>query len=198
MRIIIVGASGTLGRRLVPAFSKEHEVITAGSNSGELRVDIGNPDAIEQFFRQAGKFDALISVTGKGHFASVPALTDADFRIGINSKLMGQVNLVLIGQHYINPGGSFTLTSGILSDEPIRAGANLSAVNRGLEGFVMAAAVELEKGIRINVVSPGMVEDSPGFSSFFPGHIPVSMHRVVKAYEKSVLGPLTGQTIKVQ
>jgi NAD(P)-dependent dehydrogenase (short-subunit alcohol dehydrogenase family) len=124
-------------------------------------------------------------------------MTNADFRVGIDSKLMGQINLVLTGQHYINPKGSFTLTSGILSEDPIVLGANLSAVNGAIEAFVRAAAIELANNVRINAVSPGVVEDSPGFFPYFPGHIPVTMERVTQTYIKSVLGALTGQVLKV-
>ena len=124
-------------------------------------------------------------------------MTDADFRIGIDSKLMGQVNLVLIGQHYIRPNGSFTLTSGIVNEDPVKLAAALSAVNGGLDGFVKGAAIELEQNVRVNVVSPGVVEDSPGYFPYFPGHIPVTMDRLVQAYLKSVLGFGTGLVIKV-
>ncbi|MES2107846.1 MAG: short chain dehydrogenase [Bacteroidota bacterium] len=197
MKIIIVGASGTIGKHITAALKKDHEIITAGSKSGDLQVDITSPDSIEKLYEQAGKFDALVSVTGAGHFGPVPAMKDADFRIGLNSKLMGQVNLVLIGQHYINPKGSFTLTSGILSDDPVVYGAALSAVNGGLNGFVVGAAIELENGVRINAVSPGVVEDSPEYFPYFPGHIPVAMDKVTQAYLKAVLGAGTGQVIKV-
>jgi len=148
-------------------------------------------------FEKTGKFDALVSVAGEGHFGPLSKMTDADFRKGIDSKLMGQVNLVLIGQHYVNPNGSFTLTSGILSHDPVFAGAALSAVNAGLDGFVCGAAIELKNDVRINIVSPGVVEDSPGFFPYFPGHIPVSMHRVTQAYLKSILGFATGKVIEV-
>jgi NAD(P)-dependent dehydrogenase (short-subunit alcohol dehydrogenase family) len=110
---------------------------------------------------------------------------------------MGQVNLVLIGQHYVNPNGSFTLTSGILSNDPVFAGAALSAVNAGLDGFVRGAAIELKNDVRINSVSPGIVEDSPGYFPYFPGHIPATMHRVTQAYLKAILGFSTGKTIEV-
>ena len=124
-------------------------------------------------------------------------MKDADFRKGIDSKLMGQVNLVLIGQQYINPKGSFTLTSGILSSDPIRNGANLSAINGAINSFTIAAAIELENNVRINTISPGVVEDSPQLFPSFPGHIPVAMDRVVAAYIKSVEGAITGQIIEV-
>jgi NAD(P)-dependent dehydrogenase (short-subunit alcohol dehydrogenase family) len=197
MKIIIVGATGTIGKHITAALQKDHEVITAGSKSGDVQVDITSPDSIEKFFEQTGKFDALVSATGHAHFGPLATMKDSDFRKGIDSKLMGQINLVLIGQHYINPKGSFTLTSGILSDDPIVLGANLSAVNGAINGFVTSAAVELENGVRINAISPGVFEESPGYFPYFPGHIPVAMDKVTQAYIKSVLGFGTGQVIKV-
>lgn len=197
MKIIIVGATGTIGKKIVSAIEKEHEVVKAGSKSGDIRVDITSPLSIEQFFKEVGSFDALVSATGSGHFAPLDKMTDKDFRKGIDNKLMGQINLVLTGQHYINPKGSFTLTSGILGEEPVLAGSNLSAINGAINSFVVAAATELNNNVRINAVSPGVVEDSPAYFPFFPGHIPVSMSRVVNGYIKSIFGQLTGQVIKV-
>lgn len=110
---------------------------------------------------------------------------------------MGQVNLVLIGQQYINPKGSFTLTSGALADDPILMGANISAMNGAINGFVKGAAIELENGVRINAVGPDIVEESKAYFSYFPGHVPVAMSRVTQAYVKSVLGGQTGQIYKV-
>lgn len=197
MKIIIVGATGTLGKKITPVLAQRHEVIKVGRSNGDLNIDIDDTDTIEAMFKHIGSFDALVSVTGNGHFGPLQNTTDIDFRKGINSKLMGQVNLVLIGQHYINPKGSFTLTSGILAEDPVINGVNLSTVNGAINGFVTGAAVELTDGVRINAVSPGVVEDSPGYFPYFPGHIPVTMDRVIAAYIKAVEGPLTGQVIKV-
>jgi NAD(P)-dependent dehydrogenase (short-subunit alcohol dehydrogenase family) len=198
MKIVIIGASGTIGKHVTKALSADHEVITAGSKSGDLRVDITSTESIKAFFEQLKTFDALVSVTGDGHFGPFETLTDTEFRVGINSKLMGQVNLVLIGQHYINPKGSFTLTSGSLAEDPVLLGSNLSAVNGAIDGFVRGAAIELTNGVRINSVSAGVVEDSPGYFPFFPGHIPITMDRITSAYVKSALGAGTGKVIKVQ
>ena len=197
MKIIIVGATGTIGKHVTSALEKEHEVIKAGSKSGDIQVDISSPESIERFFEQVGPFDALVNTSGEGHFGPLGTMKDADFRIGINSKLMGQINLVLTGQHYINPKGSFTLTAGVLTEDPIVLGANLSAVGGALEAFAKAAAIELDNNVRINVISPGVVVESPHYFPFFPGHIPVTMDRVTQAYIKSVLGAQTGQVYKV-
>lgn len=196
-KIIIVGATGTIGRHVVKALENDHDLVKVGSKSGDVQVDIGSPDSIKGMYEKISGFDALVCVAGNGHFGPLNTMTDTEFRISVNSKLMGQVNLVLIGQHYINPQGSFTLTSGSLGEDPIRLAASLSAVNSATDGFVRGAAVELEHGVRINSVAPEVVEESPEVFSFFPGHIPVSMHRVAQAYVKSVLGVQTGQTYKV-
>jgi len=197
MKIIIIGATGTIGKHVTKALQKDHQIITAGSRSGDLRVNISDPDSIKAMYEQAGPFDALICVAGDGHFGPLEKMTDADFRVSVNSKLMGQVNLVLIGQHYINPNGSFTLTSGSMGDDPVLLGASLSAVNGAIDGFVCGAAIELKNGIRINAVGPDVVEESPAYFPLLPGHEPVSMHRVTLAYIKSVLGAQTGKAYKV-
>ncbi|WP_299820220.1 short chain dehydrogenase [uncultured Pontibacter sp.] len=198
MKIILVGATGTIGRHLQQALASKHHLITASRHNADIKLDITQPDSIWEMFETVGKFDALVSATGHGIFASLPDLRTDDFYEGIKSKLMGQINLVLIGQHYINPGGSFTLTSGILADEPIRGGTSLSMINSALHGFTMAAATELENGVRLNTISPGLVEDSVAtIGASFPGHNPVPMPRVVNAYIKSLESALTGQVLKV-
>jgi NAD(P)-dependent dehydrogenase (short-subunit alcohol dehydrogenase family) len=196
MKIIIIGATGTLGSKVTEDLEKDHEVIKVGTKTGDIQADITDVDSLKQMFEKVGPFDALISAAGGGHFGPLNEMTSEDFMAGVRSKLMGQVNLVLLGQHSINPKGSFTLISGVLSDDPVKNSVNLAAVNSAVNGFVKAAALELENGVRINAVSPGVVEDSPELFSAFPGHRPVSMERVVYAYRKSVLGHITGQVIK--
>jgi len=198
MKIIMIGASGTIGKKVIAALEKDHDIVRVGRTSGDIQADITSLVSIEKMFQQVGAFDALVSMAGDIHFGPLKDMTDKDFRKGLDSKLMGQVNLVLTGQRYINPGGSFTLTSGSLSDDPIPMGANASAVNAALEGFGRSAALELKGDVRINVVSPTVVEDSPFYFPFFPGYIPVTMERVVAAYVQSILGAKTGQVFPVR
>ncbi|GGI27713.1 short chain dehydrogenase [Pedobacter mendelii] len=197
MKIVIIGATGTLGKKVSFAFSQKHEIIRVGKSSGDIQADITDEASIKQMFDKIGSFDALISTAGQGPFAPLNKMTGENFKNGLLDKLLGQINLVLIGQHYINKNGSFTLTSGILSDHPVAAGSALSTINGGLNSFIYAASAEFSNGIRINAVSPNVVEDSPSYFDSFPGEIPVSMDKVVKAFEKSVLGIITGQVIKV-
>ncbi|MBK9486522.1 MAG: short chain dehydrogenase [Chitinophagaceae bacterium] len=196
MKMIIVGASGTMGKYLTAAFQKEHEVITAASVGCEVQVDITSTASIENMYKQVGAFDALISTAGPTYVGPWKKLTDKEFRQGVEGKMMGQINLVLIGQHYINPKGSFTLITGALSHDPQKNFANASAANGAVEGFVRAAAIELENGIRINAVSPTVIENSPQYFPYFPGDIPVTMQQLEFGFRKSVFGANTGQVIK--
>ena len=196
MKIIIVGASGTMGKHLTSGFEKENEVITAASEGCDLQVDITSTESIENMFKKVGPFDALISTAGPTFVGPWKKLNDVTFRQGVEGKMMGQINLVLIGQNYINPKGSFTLITGALSHDPQKNFANASAANCAVEGFVRAAAIELENGIRINAVSPTVIENSPQYFPYFPGDIPVTMQQLEFGFRKSVFGANTGQVIK--
>lgn len=195
-RIIIVGASGTMGNYLATAFENEHEIVRVASQSGDYKIDITSTESIEQFYKEVGAFDALISTAGPTYVGPWKTLTDKEFRKGVEGKMMGQINLVLIGQHYINPKGSFTLISGALTHEPQLHFANASAANGAVEGFVRAAAIELENGIRINAVSPTVIEASPQYFPFFPGEMPVTMKQLEFGFRKSVFGAATGEIIQ--
>ena len=196
MKIIIVGATGTMGRHLTSAFEKENEVITAASKGGDIQVDITSTASIENMYQQVGAFDALISTAGPTFVGPWSKMTDKEFRKGVEGKMMGQINLVLIGQHYINPKGSFSLITGALTHDPQKNFANAAAANGAVEAFVRAAAIELENGIRINAVSPTVIENSPQYFPFFPGDIPVTMQQLEFGFRKAVFGANTGQVIK--
>ena len=196
MKIIIVGATGTMGKHLVSALEKENEVIKVGSEGGDVQVDFTSIESIENMFKQVGSFDALISTAGPSYVGPWKNLSNDTFRIGVEGKMMGQINLVLIGQHYINPKGSFTLITGALTNEPQINFANASAANGAVEGFVRAAAIELENGIRINAVSPTVIENSPQYFPYFPGEIPTTMRQLEYMFRKSVFGANTGHIIK--
>lgn len=197
MKIIIVGATGTMGQYLSGAFEKEHEIVKVSTTGGDIPTDITSTREIEDMYKKAGAFDALICTAGPTHVGQWKNLTDKEFRKGVEGKMMGQINLVLIGQHYIKPGGSFTLITGALTHEPQRNFANASAANGAVEAFVKAAAIELENGIRINAVSPGVIENSPQYFPFFPGEIPTTMKQLEYGFRKSLFGANTGKIIEL-
>ncbi|ASK29379.1 short chain dehydrogenase [Chryseobacterium sp. T16E-39] len=195
MKIIIVGATGTMGKYLTSVLENEHEIIKVASKDSDINTDITSVESIEQMFKQVGPFDALLSTAGPTYVGPWKMLTDKEFRKGMEGKMMGQINLVLIGQHYINPKGSFTLITGALTNEPQINFANASAANGAVEGFVRGAAIELQNGIRINAVSPTVIEDSPQYFPYFPGEIPTTMRQLEYMFRKSIFGASTGHII---
>lgn len=198
MKIIVIGATGTLGRAVLAELGQDNEVISVGLTHGELQVDLTRDESVEALFAQTGRVDAIIATTGSLFFGPLTAMRAEDFASGLNDKLLGQVRLALIGQHYLNDGGSITLTSGIIGSEPIAQGVNATAVNAALEGFVRAAACELPRGLRINVVSPTVLSESvEKYGAFFPGFESVPAARAALAYRRSVYGVQTGRTFTV-
>jgi NAD(P)-dependent dehydrogenase (short-subunit alcohol dehydrogenase family) len=197
MRVIVVGASGTIGRSVAKLLIAEHKVVKVGSNSGDFRADITSRDSLEQLFKEIGPFDALVCAAGVARFAPLDELSDQDFQLGLTSKLMGQVNLVRAGLSRINDNGSFTLTSGVLSQQPMPGSSSISMVNAGIEGFVRAAALEMPRGIRINAVSPPWVKETLEALGMDTS-IGMPAERVAQAYRSSVSGSHSGIIINAR
>jgi NAD(P)-dependent dehydrogenase (short-subunit alcohol dehydrogenase family) len=196
MRILIVGATGTIGAAVTQALEARHEVLRASHSRSALAVDLADPDSIKRLYARIGPVYAVVSAAGQAAFRPLLALSDAEFALGLTNKLMGQVNLVRFGVEVLEDGGSFTLTSGILSRQPMPGGAAISLVNAGLEGFVRAAALDLPRGIRINAVAPGWVRETLVAMKMDPSSgVPAA--RVAETYVRSVEGRMTGQILDV-
>ncbi|MGY2288968.1 short chain dehydrogenase [Pseudomonas sp. SDO528_S397] len=195
MKILLIGASGTVGSAIKAELSQRHEVISIGRTSGDFHVDIRDSASIRKLFEQTGRFDALVCAAGSVNFLPLADMSASDFDLGLQDKLMGQVNLLLIGREFANDGASFTFTSGILNRDPIRTGASAALVNGALDGFIKAAAIELPRGLRINSVSPTVLVEAMGsYAPYFRGFKPAPGAEVALAYAKSVEGLQTGQT----
>jgi NAD(P)-dependent dehydrogenase (short-subunit alcohol dehydrogenase family) len=196
MRIILIGGSGTIGTEVAKALAFDHEVVTASRSGGALQVDISDPQSLETMFRNAGAFDAVVSAAGSARFGPLDDLDDEDFLFSFKNKLMGQVNLVRIGRNFINDNGSFTLTSGVLAREPMPGSSAISMVNAGLEGFVRAAQLELERNVRVNVVSPVWVQETLlAMGRSTAEGMPAAL--TARAYVAAVTGTMKGQVLDV-
>lgn len=197
MKIILIGGTGTIGQAIKKELSSTHEIVSIG-RSTSISCNINSEKSIEEMFKKIGPFDAMIVAAGEVHFAPLEEMDGTKFQVGLNSKLMGQVNTVLIGMKYIKDNGSFTLTSGTLSLDPVRGGSSASLVNAALNGFVLGSSIELPRGIRINAVSPTIVTESlESYGSYFKGYESVSAHKVALAYVKSIEGHQTGKIYNV-
>jgi NAD(P)-dependent dehydrogenase (short-subunit alcohol dehydrogenase family) len=196
-KIIVIGASGTIGKEVAKRLQEVgHEVLSVSRKSGDFQADISDKASLEILFKKIGSFDAVAITAGEVAAAPFETLTDENYSFSIGSKLMGQINTVRAALPYINTGGSFTLISGVLTDEPILGGTVGTLINGAIEGFVKAASNELPKALRINCISPTVLTESEAFHPFFPGFIPVEGWKVARAYERAISGVITGRIIK--
>jgi NAD(P)-dependent dehydrogenase (short-subunit alcohol dehydrogenase family) len=197
-KVLVVGGTGTIGQAVVRLLSGAHQVISVSRSRGAAaQVDITDGASIQSLFESVGKLDAVVSAAGDLHFGPLTDMTAEMFRVGLHSKVLGQVNLALTAQHFLNDGGSITLTSAMVAQEPIRFGANATACAAAIEGFVRAAAVELPRGLRINAVSPSVLQESLAtFGTFFPGIEAAPGSRVAMGYLRSIDGVQTGRVFR--
>ena len=196
MKILLVGASGTIGKAVKQAIGADETVVQANHSGGDVQVDLGSPDSVKAMFEAVGPVDAIISTAGVANFAGLNELTDADFELALQNKLMGQVNLIRLGHTSVNAGGSITLTSGLLAREPIPGSAVISMANGGLDSFVKAAALELGDSIRVNVVSPIFVKETMEMMGMDSTQ-GLSAADTAKAYIASLKTDKSGQVLDV-
>ena len=195
MRILVVGATGTIGRAVIDALSAGNEIVAASRDKAAVKVDLADPDSIRAMYRLVGRVHAVVCAAGQAKFAPLAQLGDADFRFCLDNKLMGQVNLVRFGFEHVDDRGSFTLTTGILAQSPMPGSAAISLVNAGIEGFVRAAALEAPRGIRVNAVSPPWVTETLKALNMDPSQgLPAAV--VAKAYARSVTGTTSGSVLQ--
>lgn len=198
MKILLIGANGTIGSAIATELAQRHEIVRIGRTSGEEHVDISDSGSIRKLFERVGSFDALVCAAGNVTFAPLADMSEKDFALGLQDKLMGQVNLLLIGREFANDGASFTFTTGVLNRDPIRTGVSASLVNGALDAFIRAAAIEMPRGMRVNSVSPTVLVEAMGsYAPYFRGFKPVPAAEVALAYAKSVEGLQTGQVYVV-
>lgn len=159
MKIVLIGATGTIGEA-VSRNLQDHEIIKVGLNHGDYQMDLDSPESIQALFAAVGKVDAVISTSGQIVFGAVNELSDADYAMTVNNKLLGHLSLFRIASQHLNTGGSFILTTGYLAQHPIPGSAAISAVNAALDAFVKAAALEMGDSLRVNAVSPHFVTET--------------------------------------
>ncbi|MFD2562183.1 short chain dehydrogenase [Aquimarina rubra] len=197
MKILVIGATGTIGKEIYNALKKNHEVYRAHRNSDTYPVDITNKNSIKSLFEKLPKLDAVINAAGTASWKSLSDLKEEDYYLGIKSKLMGQVNLVHIAKDYLKENGSITLTTGILAEHYEPNAVALSLVNGAIHSFVHAASNELNRGIRLNTVAPGAIAGDFPKDQKFAGYLPVEIEDVVKIYEHILTTKNTGQILKI-
>lgn len=199
MKVLVIGGSGTIGKAVVDELSSDTDILTASLNNGDFNVDMSDSASIARLFKKVGSLDAIICTAARG--VVLKPLNDIsieDYVSSMQQKLLGQINLVLQGLSVLNDKGSFTLTTGIMNHDFVKDGTAAALVNNAVEGFAQAAALDMPRGLRINVVSPALLEPSvEAYKTYCPGFEPVSPQKVARAYRKSVYGIQTGRVYHV-
>lgn len=184
MKILMIGATGAIGKIIKPAFEGSHEIITVGRNSGDILADISSAADLAGVFKKSGRVDAIICAAGDSQTSELQAMDIARYEIGIRQKLHAQINLVLIGLHYLNDKGSVTLISGKTGERPVKGSSGKAVANGAVNSFVLAAALEMPRGIRLNAISPARLSG-------------VKDEELIYAYTKSLTAGLSGEIIRV-
>jgi NAD(P)-dependent dehydrogenase (short-subunit alcohol dehydrogenase family) len=195
-KIVVVGATGRLGRVVVGGLN-DYEVIRAGRSGPDLKIDALDFESVSDVFASIGTFDGLISCIGGTPFKTFEELTMEDFALGLSKKCFSQLNLAKAAIPYLTENGSITLTSGIIGDEPILAGSCAAAANGALNMCVSTLAAEYAGKLRINIVSPSIIENSvEDYGMLFDGFEPTSKKRIVEAYRRTISAPISGRVLR--
>lgn len=197
MKIILIGATGTIGQKVHELLQKDHDVVPVGFRDGEYQVDIADKESIRSLFNQVGEVDAVISTTGLVEFGPLDELTDEQFSLGWSNKLMGQINILRTGQPFIRKGGVILLTSGMLANEPMPGSTSVSAANGAINSFIKAASLELGDKLRINAISPVFVKETMEIMGMDSSD-GLSAADTAKTYKTALEGSMTGEVIDVR
>ena len=197
MKILVIGSTGNIGKVVATTLSERGHEVVAASRSARVSVDIASGESIAAMFAAVGTVDGIVVASGAVPFKPLTELGREDYMAGFLSKTLGQIEVVRQGIGHVTPGGSITLTSGVIAREPIATGAAAAMANGALESFVITAAAEAPHGIRINAVSPNVLANSPHFHPTFPGQRPVSDEEVGRSYVLAVEGIVTGRVIAI-
>lgn len=198
-QVILIGATGTIGQAITTELASDYDVISVGGNSGDHQVDIASTDSIIKLYQQFPKADAVICAAARGVvFKPIAEMDKQTYLASLQAKQLGQVDLVLQGLKYLGEDVSYTLTTGLLNHDPIQTGTAASMVDGAIDGFVVAAAIDVPARQRINVVSPALIHEAlDKYRDFFPGFNTVTAAEAALAYRKSAFSGQTGQIYRV-
>jgi NAD(P)-dependent dehydrogenase (short-subunit alcohol dehydrogenase family) len=193
MKIVVIGATGTIGTAVANALEPKHEVMRV-SRTGPIQADLKDSSSIDALFNSVGAVDAVVSCAASVPLTPLFSLSGIAAAEFCKAKLLGQLHLVHVALNRLRKNGSVTLTSGVFA-EPMVGSALGALVNTGLERFVQAALPELPQGLRLNVVSPGWIRETLIKLRMNPdAGTPVTV--VAEIYLKAIGGTMNGQVLR--
>ena len=199
MKIIVIGATGTIGKAVADQLAMRHDIVCA-SRKSETQVDIRDSASITALFDRIKDVDAVVSCGGdieamrNSVMGPVENLSDEQFQIGFR-MVLDQINLVRVCMKFLRDGGSITLTTGAISTHPRPGSAVASMIGTSIESFVRSASLESPRGLRINAVSPGWVRETMEKMGM-DGTSGMPAKTLADYYASAVEGNMNGQIIE--
>ncbi|WP_329126630.1 short chain dehydrogenase [Streptomyces caniferus] len=194
MKVLVIGATGTIGSAVVSALEASHQVVKA-SRTGPVRADLEDPTSLDALFREVPELDAVVCCAASGPLVDLESAADDEIAAAVRGKLLGQVALAQRAVRHLRDGGSITLTGGTFP-APLAGGSLGALINTGLEGFVRNAADELPRRLRINLISPGWIKETlERMGADGTDGTPVA--EVARAYVAAVEGAVHGETMRL-
>ncbi|NND33960.1 MAG: SDR family NAD(P)-dependent oxidoreductase, partial [Saprospiraceae bacterium] len=160
MDILLIGATGTIGKEIEKLGKKREHQIFSVSRQSHPSINIDEYTSLQGYFREAPAFDTIICTAGHASFGKLEDLSEKEIKTGLNSKLLGQINLVKVAVPKLKSGGTIILTGGMLAYAPWPATSNIATINAGLQGFVKAVNLELTDRKRVVIVHPPLVAET--------------------------------------
>ena len=181
--VIIIGASGAIGKEMVRAFYNKGYNVFGGyfSNKNELdalikklknknnrvcfeQVDLSSEESIKKFFNSFakvfGKVDVLVNCAGVSRPNLLMDVNSSDLSSEISINLTGTIiSCKEALNHFNDHGGSIINIGSIWGSVGGAFETTYSATKGGVIAFSKALAKEVgSAGIRVNVISPGLVK----------------------------------------
>jgi NAD(P)-dependent dehydrogenase (short-subunit alcohol dehydrogenase family) len=171
-KVVIIGASSGIGLATAKAAAEagakvtlvgrnstslEKAVETVGYGSQAISADVADESAIAKLFEQVGNFDHLVTTAANLAYSPIQEFDSNAAQAIIASKILGPFYAVKHAVPRLSKEGSITFFSGVAAWKPLPGASMVAAANGALAAFARSLAVELAP-IRVNVVSPGVVE----------------------------------------
>ena len=204
LNIVVIGGNGTIGKCVVKAFKefsetydKDINIIIAGRNSGDIRIDLTDSKSIHEFYKNCKNIHHIIVTAGDSAFGDIKNMNRNNIVKAYQSKVFGSFEIVGLANKYLNKNGSITLTSGYTFNYGMIPGSSMAGAQNGaLHAFTKATPIDMINNIRVNCVCPGLLTESKKkYGSYFVGLKSIDGSDVALAYLRSVFGGLRGKVL---
>jgi len=175
---VVTGGSSGIGLATARRFIAEGaEVVITGRNQealdgavtelGErvygIRGDVANLDDLDRLFAQIterfGRVDVLFANAGIAPLAPFEAVTEEQFDLQFNVNVRGLFFTVQKALPLLSEGASVILNASVVAQSGLPNTSVYSASKAAVRSLGRTLAAELApSGIRVNVVSPGLIE----------------------------------------